>query len=614
MSVGEPREANVGAGRRWTGGGERITLIPIGLGLAFYAVFIGRTPFTWGGQRYFSLFDDAMISMRYGENLANGHGLVWNAAGDRVEGYSNFLWTLWMGVIHLLPIPERETSLAVMITGAALLCGLALVSGALAGLLAPENRNIRLAAVTLTAFYYPIVFWTLRGMEVALAALEVSLAALLVLKLRERFSGRILALLALTMALALLTRDDLIVPCVVIAGFGVLTAGVHRRRAALALFGTLIAVFAGHMAARLAYYGDPLPNTYYLKVSGVPIGLRLGRGVLVVAYSALTNLYAPLILAAAYLVQSRRIRQAGVWLLVVVIAAQCAYCVVVGGDAWENYRFPDRFLCTVAPLLLVLASVGTGKLLEGSGSGMRRTGALVFAAFLAVGLLTYSDRLPVERLDISPGHHLVGRVVLAAAAGAAIALAVGWARPLTTRVRGSAATRLVPFIIVIAAIAISVNGSPARAWLRDNAPEVQLDAVWARYGLVLKQFTAPSSKIAVTGAGNTPYFAHRESIDLLGKADKHVAHGPFQRSGPFRPGHSKWDYSYSIGSLRPDAIQNFWAGKTPAFLCRLQQWGYRQIAANFYVQASSSAFRPGFVTAIRAADVNPIRDPEPACR
>src|SRR5438128_259469 len=44
--------------------------------------------------------DDAFISMRYARNLSLGHGLVFNA-GERVEGYTNFLWTL------ILWIPEH---------------------------------------------------------------------------------------------------------------------------------------------------------------------------------------------------------------------------------------------------------------------------------------------------------------------------------------------------------------------------------------------------------------------------------------------------------------------------------------------------------------------------
>src|SRR6185436_4524317 len=39
--------------------------------------------------------DDAFISFRYARNLVDGLGLVFNA-GERVEGFSNLLWTLWV--------------------------------------------------------------------------------------------------------------------------------------------------------------------------------------------------------------------------------------------------------------------------------------------------------------------------------------------------------------------------------------------------------------------------------------------------------------------------------------------------------------------------------------
>ena len=40
-----------------------------------------------------SPLDDAFISFRYAHNLAAGHGLVYNV-GERVEGFTNLLWTL----------------------------------------------------------------------------------------------------------------------------------------------------------------------------------------------------------------------------------------------------------------------------------------------------------------------------------------------------------------------------------------------------------------------------------------------------------------------------------------------------------------------------------------
>ena len=65
---------------------------------ALYAWFVWTASFTFRGERWFTLFDDAMISMTYARNLAGGDGLVWNPGQPAVEGYSNPLWTILMAV------------------------------------------------------------------------------------------------------------------------------------------------------------------------------------------------------------------------------------------------------------------------------------------------------------------------------------------------------------------------------------------------------------------------------------------------------------------------------------------------------------------------------------
>ncbi len=45
--------------------------------------------------------DDAFISFRYSEHLANGFGVVWNISQPPVEGYTNFLWILIISFLFL---------------------------------------------------------------------------------------------------------------------------------------------------------------------------------------------------------------------------------------------------------------------------------------------------------------------------------------------------------------------------------------------------------------------------------------------------------------------------------------------------------------------------------
>ena len=62
-------------------------MLPFLLLLAGVAAFLGET---W---RELPQIDDAYISYRYARNLVEGHGLVFNP-GERVEGFTNLLWTL----------------------------------------------------------------------------------------------------------------------------------------------------------------------------------------------------------------------------------------------------------------------------------------------------------------------------------------------------------------------------------------------------------------------------------------------------------------------------------------------------------------------------------------
>jgi hypothetical protein len=73
-----------------------------------------------------------------------------------------------------------------------------------------------------------------------------------------------------------------------------------------------------------------------------------------------------------------------------------------------------------------------------------------------------------------------------------------------------------------------------------------------------------SARVALATAGVIPYYLDREIIDILGKNDKTIARlkgrikDGFGKYDGFHPGHNKWDYSWSIGHLQPDAVVQLW--------------------------------------------------------
>ena len=87
----------------------------------------GRSSWIWSSW----LSDDAFISWRYAQNLVAGNGLVYNP-GERVEGYTNFLWTVLLALCQALGLDMEAASVLFAFLATA---ALTLVVGGTLGLL-----------------------------------------------------------------------------------------------------------------------------------------------------------------------------------------------------------------------------------------------------------------------------------------------------------------------------------------------------------------------------------------------------------------------------------------------------------------------------------------------
>ncbi len=116
--------------------------------------------------------DDAFISYRYAQNLVQGQGLVFNP-GERVEGYTNFLWTLLIAGGLYLGINPILFSLSLSLLSLAAII-------LLTSLMSAEEPVVRrrdslpLAAVALSSSYLLANFGT-SGLETIFAAFLVLL-------------------------------------------------------------------------------------------------------------------------------------------------------------------------------------------------------------------------------------------------------------------------------------------------------------------------------------------------------------------------------------------------------------------------------------------------------
>jgi arabinofuranosyltransferase len=566
---------------------ERILLACAG---TFWLVFIARTLFRIDGHLYSTLFDDAMISMRYARNFADGHGLVWNAGGAAVQGYTNPLWTFVMVGVHAAGVPPRLAALVLMGISAAVLLGASLSARNLTRDVT-GREDAAGAALALTAFAYPLVFWTLRGMEVGLLAWLVTVAAHRVILYSRGGPPADLRTAGILMALALWTRADALVPALVLGAYVVLLRPREwRALAATGLAAGFVGV-AGPMIFSQWYYGSPLPNTYYLKLGGVTLAQRVARGIpslLTVSVRSLLGAFVPVAALAMSRPRGRAARELA--LLGVLFAAQCGYSIFVGGDAWEWMGYANRYVALAIPILSVLTAAGLAAMLDRGWVLKTMPVALPMVVAAHAGLVLFLlranrgiDTPPVELFRAQPA------VVTAVIVVAGFALLVA---ALLASLRRSMSGLAV-------AVWLVTSGVPAARWAASNGFLAPQDARAARLGLLLRETLAPEATYAISWAGSTPYFAERTAVDLLGKSDPVIARMP-PAIPEFVPGHNKWSVKYSVGELRPDLACNL--PRREWERAYLSELGYRQIGWTCYVRAGARLDEGRLVAGMAALD------------
>ncbi len=225
--------------------------------------------FLWHAAYAFSwTLDDPFISFRYASFLNRGQGLVFNP-GERVEGYSNFLWTLWVALGMKLGVQAfcwaKWSGLCMGVLNLLLLYRLGV--GVLPGDL--DRRRLGAGmAVLLTGGSFWWGLWMMGGLEVPLFVLLILWAV--VRLLREGDGSKRLPLAGVLVGLLGLTRPE--GPLWALALLGGMAYAYLRDRAPgtrrrLLVYGlSLAAIGGGYAAFKLAYYGGLLPNTFYAKM------------------------------------------------------------------------------------------------------------------------------------------------------------------------------------------------------------------------------------------------------------------------------------------------------------------------------------------------------------
>jgi hypothetical protein len=514
---------------------------------------------------FFTLFDDSMISMTYARTLSDTGELVWYPGADRVQGFTNLLWTLFMAFLHYLGLAGTQVSASIQLTGILCLLGTSFLSARLVTLAIPKTQNQCLwvgSTAAIIPLLYPLIYWSLRGMEVGfLCFLALSTMTLCLAYENHEIQIKrkiIFAATLFTSAIGVFTRLDFAVLVVVIV---LVQFFLSKKKHNILIFtithlGFVIFSVLAVIIFQFFYYGDFFPNTYRLKIEGYSAidrilnGLANTRNIAALIFLVIASVCS--VLKNKHYVSSK-----------IIITCSCVflsasvYSIWVGGDAWEWSRMANRYVSVTLPFAIISIMLGAHQFFYKLRTISKKTKVKIFFVSLFIIYLTIFYPRPSAK-GLLLGFILVTFYIF-------FSYKIYKEKKKNCEYHFHAA--------IVGLILTLVSGWGTISWIVKDGMHVKDDLEMSKKGIYLKKVTKKNAIIATVWAGAPAYYSQRSMIDLLGKSDRHVAN--IKPIGKINPGHNKWDYDYSIGKLRPDIVfQLFFP--TDIDKQKLKEWGYVQ--------------------------------------
>jgi arabinofuranosyltransferase len=478
--------------------------------------------------------DDSYITFRYSKHLSDGYGFgAWNISGERVEGYTSFLWMILLGGFDFVGLDIISTA---KILG--ILSHLILVSVFLLYFFIPNKRSIQPFEVlaypneaVLTgmflAFYLPLSFYATSGME------TLPFLALIGLFFLSSYLPRSTFLLSILAVLLILMRPE----GMLIVGMWIVFSWLKQRDEQTpfnlrVILGASVATVGLLLTYRLVFFGDIVPNTYRAKADGATL-MHVHLGITYVIDWIRSNLVitsiafaAPLIVVFSIL--RHKVKKLPINLLYILFlsASYIVYIIKVGGDNLSAFPYWRHFV-QILPLIFILVGYTIVRLL-------RRARHLQLLVMVGVIIITNVSLFNLPKQG----------------------------KLLSTILKKSL----------------------------QNYPEVSIPP-HNPYYIWFKSIAHDNTTIASTIGGELPFIVDAIHIDTLGLNTPYIAkHGTFDPNGPQD---SKTDMDWVLDQ-HPDIIEGYISAKkiisgNPEDV-KLSQWRYQMN----YELLTSPVFQEGY--------------------
>ncbi len=293
------------------------------------------------------MFDDAFIYFRYAQNFVAGDGLVYNV-GEKVEGYTSFLWLIFMASGSWFGADPVLYSKVL---------GIIFASGCIL-LLANSYRfipgvDIKMSAAATLLFGSSGIFlpWAVSGVEVTMFTFLTLLQVLCYFSTRDSLNYKKFSLLGILSGLTVMTRPEGLIIFTLLAVDQLVKNIKYGGRSVLYLVVFFGITYLPYFIWRYAYYGFLFPNTYYAKVSWTIDQVFRGSRYLVKFGIPALLMMIPLIdpmAASGWIRNYRRLL-----LLPGIVVAYTVYIVAIGGD----YMPGVRFFTPILPVICLLSAM-----------------------------------------------------------------------------------------------------------------------------------------------------------------------------------------------------------------------------------------------------------------
>ncbi|NJD21456.1 MAG: tetratricopeptide repeat protein [Melioribacter sp.] len=485
--------------------------------------------------------DDAYTSFRYVKNFLDGKGLVFNE-GERVEGYTSFLWIMILSGSELLDHNlNLDLESAAQLLSIIFSITLLILTYALSKMINRESENNsslgrfihefqNLLPVFLLAFSTPLVYWGVSAMETTLFA-SLILLSIIFYQNGDKSKPNI-SFIIVSVLNSLLRPEGLIFFTLIISykilynyfdmkrqkgnkSISIIFDKITRKEILFYLIPLIV-----YVIFRLFYYGYPLPNTFYAKTEFTFQFLQ--RGINYFFDFASSYLLYGFVLILPLVLFKNRDRLGKFSLLFGIAILWMAIVILIGGDVLPIHRF----YLPIMPLIMILF---VKAIVEITGQIFSRQKVILpfalICVFILLSLLGYQNYGKQKNEMMNKRSYEAGLV-----------------------------------------------------------KKMKIYAEWVKER---SKHKGRKVSVALSTIGSFSYFSDAKVIDLVGLTDEYTAHNPKEVAGIndelpvlWKERHYNSDY---VLSQKPDYII-FPAGAKPSAFAECGVFVQNEFQRNYYIQ------------------------------